>query len=174
MAFDRIWTPEARAVGFDAKHWSNSYARKWEGELLSRTRTVVEAFSADEEVPEELRLAADSIWNAVENAGVAQLLPGRYFTGTPRHVQSESGWNLHIIQDGNGCGEMPKSLGVIVSRHLMEPLEPYADPVWYDDAYIWVQPEFRGQGVATTAYEQRRLGQQCEVRPYHSPEPTAA
>lgn len=166
----RISSIGAANLGFGAKHWTSG-SRLGDGqgpEVMERAADTVVKF-VSEDVPRELKLAASTIWLAVEHAHIADLYGATHDrNGSMRpYVKSEDGWRLRFIEDSSaGFREPPKNVGLEFTRSGFDISPSHIvrwssrrgaqhDPrSWYSDAYVWIKPEMRGHGVATLALEQ--------------------
>lgn len=162
----RVSTLEAVQVGFDAKHWSTGPLGDDTGsERLERTTKAVLEFMR-EDVPRELKFAASSIWLAVEHSDVATLYGAIHERGFRRgYTQSEDGWRMLVLRRGEGT-QVPETVGLAFTRSGLEPADYHDSLVIsvssrggihrepqtpYTDAYLWVRPGSRNQGVANEA-----------------------
>jgi hypothetical protein len=131
-------------------------------DLLRRGDELIEALAADNDVPVELQLAASGVWRAVNNAGYAQLLTS--LTGGHVHSnpvrRSETGWQIGFIGEGQSSAGCQDLLGVAFLRNRQPELgfdqaetilmgQPVQIPA--TEAFVWVEPKYRKQGIATSA-----------------------
>lgn len=161
-----ITTMEAATVKFDAQHWLNSYSRGWEEPLMEQANATIQEIGMDEMVPDELRLAASSVWQAVTDTHMVNLMPfGREpWEFNKAYDKSSDDWRVRFIREEKGLGEMPETLGVVFVRPGYEEGEItgwssrrgtiHAPGTSYTEVYTWVRPGARSNGVASTVLDQ--------------------
>lgn len=168
-----ISTIRAENLGFDSKHWSTQ-PRLGSGrgpEQLRRASGTVLNFLRDRN-PRDLKLAASTIWLTVEHAHIADLYGAMHdrrdaLNRYKELRQSEDGWELRFIRDGIGFGEaVPNNLGLLFTRSGYDETpgavsrvggrpRPIIDlDTWHTDAYVWVEPNSRNNGIGTATLEQ--------------------
>ncbi|HXE10171.1 MAG TPA: hypothetical protein VN554_01975 [Verrucomicrobiae bacterium] len=115
------------------------------------------------------------IWSAVRAAEPADLLiGGNPLKANQPYMKSPEGWGLHVIRRGGSVlgPEIPDTIGLVFTRGGQETVDHTgriysSDPrihahaarrldrnaPRFTDAYVWLQPEARGEGVSTIALE---------------------
>ncbi len=164
----RISTKGAANLSLGAQHWSNDprYGNGHGPEKMDRAANTVVEF-AGENAPKELKLAASTIWLAVQQAHATSLIRAisdRHGAVRP-YLESEDGWKMQFIQDESaGISKPPINLGLEFTRRVFDDSSSHIGSVssrrgdsrpqpWYSDAYIWVTPLARSQGIATLVLE---------------------
>ncbi len=138
-----IHIQEAASTAFGAQHWSREFPL---GDGLgpdimqAAARTVTE-FERDSDVPEELKLAASSLW-----LGIEQALPGALIVPTDKHDPNSQhrmtpeGWRMHFAKDDADFKRVALNVGLVLSRRTEEAERSPRD------VFVWVRPEKRRQG----------------------------
>ncbi len=175
MSSPRVEVSSASSIGFEAKHHSNSFRSDRGDYLLDRTEKTVREFAQQGDEPVELRLAATSVWLAVRAANLADLFrpSGNPYKANKPYMKSPEGWGLHVItRGGDSRAELPDTIGFVFTREGQETVDhsgqTYStnprtnarlirsldrEAPRFTDAYVWLQPEARGEGIAAGALE---------------------
>lgn len=156
-----ISTMEAATVKFDAEHWINSYFYGWKDALLDEASAMIADFVRSEENPEELKVAAGGVWEAVKDTHFASLMPYKRQSFGKPYDRSEEGWRVRFIREDKGLGIRPETRGLLLARSGYEEEQVtgwssrrgtiHEPGVRYAETYVWVHPEHRRKGIADAA-----------------------